>query len=283
MNVGADATITPGGGTLDWKLGYFGNFAFFDASGTNAPFNNLQNTIFTRGQWKFGPKTAVIYDGNFAFVNYQQQDQAFNGLLDSDAPSHRKLGLSGLIGSRFGLTAFAGYGGSFVNTGGNAPWSKQVQQYDSVIGQLEAKFFLTANPAADNNPGAVTLAISSLSVGYNRDFSQSYLGSFYGSDRGYLKFAFFFGGRALVSLEGGAGARVNTRASSAKNAAERWFRQWPHEAVHRRSHRRHAVRRVPIQQHAGPQHDVEVHRGNQQHQPPCRQHRRSVPHGLPSL
>jgi hypothetical protein len=204
VNVGADVTVTPGSGTLDWKFGYFGNFDFFDQSGGNAPFNNLQNNFFTRGQWKFtgAQKTALIYDANFSVISYLQQQTAFNGLLDS-TPLRSRLGISGLIAPRFGLTAFAGYGGSFVNTGGNAA----VPQYDSVIGQLEAKFYLTANPAADQNPGTVTLAVSALSLGYTRDFAQSYLGSFYGSDRGYLKFAFFFGGKALVSLEGGAGAR----------------------------------------------------------------------------
>lgn len=213
LNVGADFTIKPGSGTLDWKFGYNGNFAFFDSSQT--PFNNLQNSIFTRGSWKFTPKTAVIYDGNFAFISYTQQSQAFNGLLNS-TPLRSRLGMNGLIGSRFALSAFAGYGGSFIQTNGNA----QVQQYGfgytdksfpGVIGQLEGKFFLTANPAAEQNPGNVTLSVSSLSLGYNRDFAQSYLGSFYGSDRGYLKFAFFFGGRALVSLEGGVGAREYPR------------------------------------------------------------------------
>jgi hypothetical protein len=207
LNVGAGFTITPGGGTLDWKFGYNGNFAFFDQSGGQAPFNNLQNTILTRGTWKFSPKTAVIYDGNFAFVNYTQQSQAFNGLQNS-TPLRSRLGLNGLIGSRFGLTAFAGYGGSFAQT--PAAWGASgntVSQYDSVIGQLEGKFYLTANPASEQNPNAVGLAVSSLSIGYARDFSQSYLGSYYGSDRGYLKFAFFFGGRALVSIEGGGGAR----------------------------------------------------------------------------
>jgi len=216
LNVGADFTIRPGSGTLDWKFGYNGNFAFFDSS--QAPFNNLQNSIFTRGSWKFTPKTAVIYDGNFAFISYLQQGQAFNGLLDS-TPLRTRLGLNGLIGSRFALSAFAGYGGSFIQTNGNA----QVQQYGfgyadksfpGVIGSLEGKFFLTANPAADQNPSNVTLSVSSLSIGYNRDFAQSYLGSFYGSDRGYLKFSFFFGGRALVSLEGGAGAREYPRVFS---------------------------------------------------------------------
>lgn len=214
LNVGADFTIRPGSGTLDWKFGYNGNFQFFDFSAVT-PFNNLQNTIFTRGSWKFTPKTAVIYDGNFAFINYTQQSTAFNGLQNS-TPLRSRLGLNGLIGSRFALSAFAGYGASFVQTNGNA----QIQQYGfgyadksfpGVIGQLEGKFFLTANPAADQNPSNVTLSVSSLSLGYNRDFAQSYLGSFYGSDRGYLKFAFFFGGRALVSLEGGVGAREYPR------------------------------------------------------------------------
>lgn len=207
VNVGADFTITPGGGTLAWKFGYGGNFDFFDASGganPDAPFNNLQNTFFTRGTWKFGPKTAVIYDGNFAFVNYTQTAVAFNGLQNS-TPLRSRLGLNGLIGTRFGLTAFAGYGGSFAQT--PAGWGTPVSQYDSVIGQLEAKFFLTANPSAELNPSSVGLSVSSIAIGYNRDFSQSYLGSFYGSDRGYLKFSYLFGGRFLLSLEGGGGAR----------------------------------------------------------------------------
>ena len=215
LNFGADFTITPGSGTLDWKFGYLGNVDFFDESSTNAPFNNMVNSIFTRGQWKFTgtQKTALIYDGNFSFTNYFQQAQAFNALLNS-TPIRSRLGISGLIGPRFGLTAFAGYGGSFVNTGGNA----QVQQYDQPIGQLEAKFFLTPNPGAEN-PGAITLAISSLALGYSRDFMQSYLGTYYGSDRGYLKFAFFFGGRALVSLEGGFGAREYPRLFSNNGGA----------------------------------------------------------------
>ncbi len=212
LNAGVDFTVRPNSGTLDWKFGYNGNFQFFDYSAVT-PFNNLQNTIFTRGNWRFGPKTSLIYDGNFAFVNYTQQAQAFNGLFNS-TPLRSRLGLNGLIAPRFGLSVFAGYGGSFVQTGGN----QAVQQYDSVIGQVEAKFFLTANPATSQDPNAVGLAVSALSLGYNRDFAQSYLGSFYGSDRGYLKFSFFFGGRALVSLEGGAGAREYPNIFSNGNA-----------------------------------------------------------------
>ena len=197
LGIGADLTVTPGSGTLDWRLGYSLQAQLLDTP-TLSPFNNISHNIFTRGSWKFRPKTAVIMDGSFAFQSWTQQNQAFNGLLNS-TPLRARLGISGLITPRFALTAMVGYGGSFVNTSG----SPEVQQYNSVIGQLEAKFFLTANPSAEQN---TTLSISSISLGYNRDFMTSFLGSYYGSDRGYVKFQYFFGGRALVGVEAGAGA-----------------------------------------------------------------------------
>ena len=52
----------------------------------------------------------------------------------------------------------------------------------------------------------MSLALSSLAVGYTRDFINSLLGNYYGQDRGYLKFSYFFAGRALVTLEGGVAA-----------------------------------------------------------------------------
>jgi hypothetical protein len=78
-------------------------------------------------------------------------------------------------------------------------------QYDSVIGQAELKWFLSASPgvAAASDVG---LALSSIALGYTRDFQTSYLGNYYGQDRGYLKFAYFFAGRALITLEGGVAA-----------------------------------------------------------------------------
>ena len=123
--------------------------------------------------------------------------------------------MNGLIGSRFAFSAFAGYGGSFIQTNGNA----QIEQYGSVrrqivpgvIGQARREVLPHCEPRGGQNPANVTLSVSALSLGYTRDFAQSYLGSYYGSDRGYLKFAFFFGGRALVSLEGGVGAREYPR------------------------------------------------------------------------
>jgi hypothetical protein len=79
------------------------------------------------------------------------------------------------------------------------------KQYDSVIGQAELKWFLAASPGIANAT-ELGLALSSIAVGYVRDFQLSYIGNYYGTDRGYLKFSYFFAGRALTTLEGGVGA-----------------------------------------------------------------------------
>jgi hypothetical protein len=199
LGAGLDATVTPGSGTLNWKLGYQLRASLLDTPSA-APFNTFNNTLFTHGEWRFRPKTSVFYDANAAFTTFTQKGQSFNDLQNS-TPFRTKLGFSGLLTPRFSLLVAAGWGASFVDVSSNP----KVQQFDSVIGQVEAKFFLTANPMADN-PNAVGLSISTLSLGFTRDFATSFLSTFYESDRGYAKVAYFFAGRALVSLEGGVAA-----------------------------------------------------------------------------
>ena len=199
LGAGLDVTLTPNSGTLSWKLGYGLRASFLDNS-SSAPFNNISNNLSTRGEWRFRPKTALFYEAGTSFLTFTQRSLAFNQ-LNNATPFRTKLGLSGLVTSRFAFLASAGWGASFVDTSSNA----SVQQYDSVIGQAEAKFFLTANPGADPT-NAVGLSISALALGFTRDFQTSYLTSYYGSDRGYAKLSYFFAGRALVSLEGGVGA-----------------------------------------------------------------------------
>jgi hypothetical protein len=48
--------------------------------------------------------------------------------------------------------------------------------------------------------------VSTIVLGYNRDFQASYLGDFYGLDRGYLKAEYFFASKFLITLQGGVGA-----------------------------------------------------------------------------
>lgn len=201
---GIDFTLQPGGGTLDWKLGYQVRAALFDQSQA-VPFNNLQNEIFTKGRWRFRPRTAFLYDARFGFLNYTALNSTYNNLFNA-TPLRTRIGLNGLITNRFGLTAMVGWGSSFLNTGNVAstPGTPGVQ-YNSLIAQAEAKFYLGANPEAGEV--ATSAAVSTLAFGYVRDFQTSYLSNVYGWDRGYAQFEWFVGGgKFLVALNGGVGA-----------------------------------------------------------------------------
>jgi hypothetical protein len=121
--------------------------------------------------------------------------------------------LNGLITSRFAFLGLIGYGASFYDTSQNAA----TPQFDSVIGQAELKWFLSANPG-ESPTNEASLVLSSIAIGYTRDFQNSYLGAFYGNDRGYAKISYFFAGRALISLEGGVGAIEYPTVFYAENA-----------------------------------------------------------------
>jgi hypothetical protein len=206
LTVGAEIAVQPGGGMLDVHLGNTFTDTLFEQTAGQA-YSSYLDTTYLKGRWKFRPRTALIYDGNFGIQHY---DNTAGGLLAvtqlNDAnPIRARLGISGLVTPRFSLLAMLGYGGSFLAPATpTTAMGEPPAQYDSVIGQGELKFYLTAQPGLESGPPSLTL--STLAVGYTRDFQNSYLANFYGSDRGYLKFSYFFGGRALVSFEGGGGA-----------------------------------------------------------------------------
>ncbi len=199
---GGELSIQPGSGTLDWHFGYQVRTELFEARDQNAGFDNLTHQIYTRGRWKFRPRTALIYDGSVGFVTYLYPDQASVQGLVGSTPIRARIGLNGLVTDRFAALAVVGWGASFYDTSA----TPQQPQYDGPIGQAELKWFLAASPGVAEALNQVSLSLSSITLGYNRDFQNSYLANFYGSDRGYLRFAYFFAGRALVSLEGGFGA-----------------------------------------------------------------------------
>ncbi len=198
VGAGGEVIAQPGGGTLDWRLGYQFHDTIFEDTG-GQPYGNITNEANTRGRWKFRPRTALLYDATLRFIHYLNGGTGGVTTLHDSTPVRARIGLNGLITPRFSLLAMVGYGASFYNPGADAT----VHQYDSIIGTAEAKFYLTAVPGDEKG---ASLSLSSIAVGYNRDFQNSYLADYYGSDRGYVKFSYFFAGRALISIEGGAGA-----------------------------------------------------------------------------
>ncbi len=208
LTAGGELAVQPGGGTLDFRLGNTISDTLFEQT-AGQPYSSYLDTFYLKGRWKFRPRTALIYDGSFGILHYSNLGAAgaISELNDS-TPVRTRLGINGLITPRFSLLAMVGYGGSFLTpaTAVAAPAGSACTapcQYDSVIGQAELKFYLTAQPGLESGPPSLTL--SSLALGYTRDFMASYLANYYGSDRGYLKFSYFFAGRALISVEGGAG------------------------------------------------------------------------------
>jgi hypothetical protein len=196
---GGELVVQPGSGTLDWHFGYQFHATLFEQS-TGVPYDNTSNQLYTRGRWRFRPRTSLIYDATFGFFNYGKQADALSAGLVNSTPIRARIGLNGLVTDRFSLVALVGWGASFYdNSSGNVP------QYDSVIAQAELKWFLSASPGIAQSTD-LGLALSSIAVGYTRDFANSYLGNFYGQDRGYLRFSYFFSGRTLVTLDGGVAA-----------------------------------------------------------------------------
>jgi hypothetical protein len=197
-HAGAELIWTPGRGLFDWRLGYGFSGTFFEA-GTFSQLTNIQNQIETRGRWRFLPKTALLYDAKLGFITYTSPSA--NGKTASH-PLRSTIGVNGLITSSFSLLAMVGWGTSFYST----PAGGDEQNFNSVIGQLELKWFITPNPTTD--PAAATLSLSTLSVGFTRDFFDSYIGTYFERDRAYANLSYFFGGRFLVVVDAGAGPIV---------------------------------------------------------------------------
>jgi hypothetical protein len=190
---GAGIRWSPGGGMFDWRFGYQYSLTYFEDAQFQT-LNNHENQINTSGRWRFFPKTALLYSASLGFVRY---DKAASTMLESN-PVRTRVGLNGLLTPTVSLLAMVGWGSSFYQGAANA------QQFDSVIGQAEIKWYFSPTPSS--NPGAASGTLSAATLGYVRDFTNSYLGDYYGNDRGYLTLSHLFGNQFLLVAGGGVAA-----------------------------------------------------------------------------
>jgi hypothetical protein len=83
VNAGAEIVVQPGSGTLDWRFGYQFHDTIFETS-AGQPFDSILNQAYTKGRWKFDPRTALVYDGQIGFQSYVNSSQALgDGLMNS--------------------------------------------------------------------------------------------------------------------------------------------------------------------------------------------------------
>jgi hypothetical protein len=178
---------------FDWRLGYEGTYNYFEKSNFSY-LNNFQNQANMRGRWRFLPRTALLYDGSYTWIDYST-----NRTTQRDGAIVRsRIGMNGLITTRWSLLAMVGWAGTFYNAkGGEAP-----QQFDSLTGQLELRWFISGGQDALNAASA-PVGLSYASLGYTRDVGNSYLGNFYQKDRGYVGVSYLLGGVFVTSLSAG--------------------------------------------------------------------------------
>lgn len=195
VGAGADVTVLPGGGTLDMKFGYQFFGALFEES-NGAPFTSYTHELSVRNRWRFRPRTALFSETTLRFQHYPNADRAINYLNDS-TPLRTRFGVTGLLTNRFGVLLAAGYGATFFQK----PEQVSTKQYDSVNAQAEGTFYLSQGAGSDE-PGKATLLLSTITLGYSRDFQTSLLSNYYTSNKGYAKVVYMFGNKVLMSLDG---------------------------------------------------------------------------------
>jgi hypothetical protein len=194
LRAGAEIVGIPGGGTLDLRGGYQFNAALFEESG-GVPYTNLTHEVFVKNRWRFRPRTALFHDTSLRFINYPNAARASNYLNDS-TPVRTRFGLTGLLSERFGALVAAGYGATFFQN----PQLASSTQYDSINAQVEGTFYLGQGAGSDE-PGKATLLLSTISLGFLRDFQNSLLGNFYNTNKVYGRLEYWFGGKTLIRFD----------------------------------------------------------------------------------
>lgn len=186
---GAGVSWRPGGGLFDWRLGYEATYSYFE----DRPYTelqNLQHSILTHGRWRILPRSGFLYDARYTFLRYLKRDAP----QPSGDSLQARLGFSGLVTNRIAFLIMGGWHSTFYE----GQSATTVRNYDGYVGQAELKYFIMAQ----GGESAVT-GLSSFTVGFLRDATNSYLGSFYTRDRGYVSFDYFLGGIIVTNVSGG--------------------------------------------------------------------------------
>lgn len=190
---GAGVTWRPGGGVFEWRAGYTATYNYFlDEELDN--LTNIHHDVGTRGRWRFLPRSALLFDAGYSFVRYTEE-----GTPQTDGDAVRaRMGFHGLVTYHLSLLGMLGWASSFYEPHDG---SYNATQYDSFVANAEARWFIMPRPSLDST--TITSGLSSIALGYVRGFGNSYYGSYYQSDRGYLQFTMFLLGAIAGGVEFG--------------------------------------------------------------------------------
>lgn len=177
----------PGGGLLEWSLGYDLTYVLFEDDAFST-FTSVGNNFVLRGRWLFLPRTALLYAGDYGFIDYPDGGR----VKPPGSPLSSQVGVNGLITNHFGAMVMAGWKTLFFD---------RDAEFDSFVGNAELTWYPLPRP--DLAPDEAGVGLSAISVGYRRDARPAYIGNYVQLDSGYAKASYFFGGTMLVTVDGG--------------------------------------------------------------------------------
>ncbi len=176
-DVGVRLGFASKGNVLRGGLGYVFGLDAFEAT-IFEDNNSFTHTVKLDTDWKFLPKTTLLYDANVAFQDYPNADTSSATRLSDNVRLASRVGINGILTPRISLTALVGYGAGFYELG---------EDYDDIAGALEARF-----------KASQTLRFA---LGYERGYHSSFVGNYVRRDRGYATGDLMIGGAFLLSAK----------------------------------------------------------------------------------
>jgi hypothetical protein len=170
-------TLRPGGGALEFDLGYTNNISIFDDLE-----NSMQHGALLEARYKFLPKTAVIFHSDFTVFDHIGSAEDDMGTLPS-SPYNLTLGLIGQVTQRISVDLAAGFGDTLT-------WDGEL--FGDLSVDNRRTFIATAG-------GKYTFAERSfVSLDYHRSLVPIIVLNNYISDAVRLNFQIGIGGRLII-------------------------------------------------------------------------------------
>lgn len=173
------------GGVLKASVGGILGYAFFDSSALSI-YDYLSYTVKATSSWEFLPKSALVYEADLSWRDYQNEATETTGEGASIRNDGRRYqfrgGFNGALTAWISVTAMAGYAAAFFDSG---------PVTDDLLAMLELRW-----KASDS---------SMLSFGYDRSLTAAFQGNYHRSDRFSAKAQVLLGGVFLLGGDVGLG------------------------------------------------------------------------------
>ena len=175
--VGAELRLQSNGGVLKGALGYDYTLDYFEDDLFNY-VNSHMHTMRLNLAWRFLPQTSLISMTEVNRQQYYQEDDEPSSALDDHWRVSSKIGVNGALTRTVGFTALVGYAAGFYDI---------ADEFDNVI--VSAALSWRPRPSMK------------YSVGYDRNFTQSFIGNYAKRDHIYVAGQVMLGGSFLLGID----------------------------------------------------------------------------------